>query len=221
MIIYSTCAQCGRPFELSTLRQRACTSCPPDYLDQLEAAFVAAVGAGDVATADSLAVTLDAASRPAQSLSEAALAYARHGWPVFPCQPRGKTPATRHGFKDASTDLDRVGRFWARHPDHNIGVPTGVLFDCIDIDYTGKPNALDWWAKAKEQPDFETDGLATTPRGLHAYLQPVGAGNASKLGGIGGIDYRGKGGYVVVPPSVRDDGSYQWMVAPSPRIKRV
>ena len=33
-----------------------------------------------------------------------ALAYARHGWPVFPCQPGRKEPDTPHGFKDATTD---------------------------------------------------------------------------------------------------------------------
>ena len=27
-----------------------------------------------------------------------ALAYARRGWPVFPCQPGQKIPATRHGY---------------------------------------------------------------------------------------------------------------------------
>ena len=33
-----------------------------------------------------------------------ALAYARRGWPVFPCQPGQKIPATRHGYRDATTD---------------------------------------------------------------------------------------------------------------------
>ncbi len=33
-----------------------------------------------------------------------ALDLARFGWPVFPCLPDQKTPATRHGFRDASTD---------------------------------------------------------------------------------------------------------------------
>ena len=33
-----------------------------------------------------------------------ALAYARRGWPVFPCLPGQKVPATRHGFRDATTD---------------------------------------------------------------------------------------------------------------------
>lgn len=219
MIIYSTCAQCGQLFELSALRQRPCASCPPDYLDQLEDAFIAAVLAGDVQTADTLADTLDRASQAAQGLPEAAAAYARAGWPVFPCLPLDKRPATRHGFKDATTDLGRINRWWARHPDHNIGSPTGQHFDVLDVDYTNKPDALDWWLRVKEDPDFEIDGMAASPRGLHLYLRPAGAGSASKLGGLSGIDYRGTGGYIVLPPSVRDDGNYQWMVAPSPRIK--
>ena len=35
------------------------------------------------------------------TLLEAALSYARRGWPVFPCQARDKDPLTKHGFKDA------------------------------------------------------------------------------------------------------------------------
>jgi hypothetical protein len=38
----------------------------------------------------------------------AALRYAQAAWPVFPCVPGEKVPATRHGFLDATTDPDKI-----------------------------------------------------------------------------------------------------------------
>ncbi len=43
-----------------------------------------------------------------------ALAYARHGWPVFPCLPGLKIPATTHGFRDASTDEQQITEWFGR-----------------------------------------------------------------------------------------------------------
>ena len=41
----------------------------------------------------------------------------QNGWPVFPCQPGRKTPATPHGYLDATTDPARSHEWFARHPD--------------------------------------------------------------------------------------------------------
>jgi hypothetical protein len=43
-----------------------------------------------------------------QDLPSAARWYAQHGISIFPCEPRGKVPLTRHGFKDATTDQRRI-----------------------------------------------------------------------------------------------------------------
>lgn len=221
MIVRSTCDDCGRELVVTALGQRTHPAChtPPGTPDGL-AAVLAAVLAAEYATAGELAATVHQAGDASAELSDAATAYARSGWPVFPCRPGDKTPATTHGFRDATTDTARITRWWQRHPDSNIGVATGHLFDVIDIDYTSHPDALDWWIRTKEDSDLEIDGLAATPRGLHAYVTPSGAGNSSKLFGITGVDYRGIGGYVVVAPSIREDGRYQWWVRPSPRIMR-
>lgn len=64
----------------------------------------------------------------------AALWYASKGIPVFPCRPGEKVPATRHGFKDATTDPAQVITWWMRSPMANIGLATGVRFDVVDID---------------------------------------------------------------------------------------
>ena len=50
-----------------------------------------------------------------------ALAYARHGWPVFPCHPGRKTPATPHGYLDATTDPAQIRAWFARRPELKAG----------------------------------------------------------------------------------------------------
>ena len=67
-----------------------------------------------------------------------ALAYARRGWPVFPCQPGQKIPATAHGYRDATTDPDQITEWFTRHPDHNLAIATGTPGpDVLDVDQHG------------------------------------------------------------------------------------
>jgi len=68
------------------------------------------------------------------SLLAAALEYAKHNVPVFPCKPRGKEPLTPHGFKDATTDPSRIREYWGRWPDANIGIPTGPVSGLFVVD---------------------------------------------------------------------------------------
>ena len=53
---------------------------------------------------------------------EAALEYARQGLQVFPLKPRGKTPLTQHGHKDATVDETIIQSWWEKWPDANIGI---------------------------------------------------------------------------------------------------
>src|SRR3974390_1579827 len=51
----------------------------------------------------------------------AALEYATaKQWPVFPCQPGTKKPATAHGFKNATLTLDQINQWWSDCPDYNV-----------------------------------------------------------------------------------------------------
>lgn len=154
-------------------------------------------------------------------LPVAAEAYVTElGWPVFPLKPGEKTPLTRSGFKDASSDLEQVRAWWRKWPEANIGLPTGITFDVVDVD---TPIMATVWSELLAVPDFDVHGFATTSSGgYHAYV-PANVVEEAK-NGVGlfgpGIDFRTKGGYVVAPWSRRANGrSWQWMSFPSNTIR--
>jgi hypothetical protein len=135
--------------------------------------------------------------------AERALAYARHGWPVFPCQPGGKEPATRHGFLDATTDPDQITWWWRRQPEANLAIATGRPGpDVLDVDQHG-PAGNGFAALHRLNRAGLTDGaaaiVATPGGGLHAYF----AGSDQRCGKLPRhhLDFRSRGGYIVAPPS--------------------
>jgi putative DNA primase/helicase len=149
------------------------------------------------------------------ALLAAALAYASTParLPVFPLLRRGKKPATSHGFKDATTNPEAIKRLW-RIPDHNIGVPTGVVsgFWVLDIDPGGDDEIRRLEAAHGELPPTRT---AITPRGgrhlWFAYTGPIPS-TAGKI--APSIDVRADGAYVAVVPSITADGAYSWLTDP-------
>ena len=67
-----------------------------------------------------------------------ALAYAERGWPVFPCLPGQKIPATRHGYQDATTDQQQITEWFARQGGWNLAIATGAPGpDVLDVDQHG------------------------------------------------------------------------------------
>jgi Bifunctional DNA primase/polymerase, N-terminal len=71
------------------------------------------------------------------NMCEWACRYGTRGIPVFPCIEAGekaKSPYTRYGFKDATTDLDQIIDWWTRWPNAMIGRPVPLDQICLDID---------------------------------------------------------------------------------------
>ena len=176
---------------------------PPDLTAMGDEELVAHLAAIDAADDERVARL----SAP-DALLVAARWYAdAAGWPVFPCQPRGKQPITRNGFKDATTDLEQIERWWTTTPDANIGTPTGHSFDVVDIDGAPGYGSLADMREAGILPDVLAKSL--TPRGLHLLIEPTGDGNSAAM--LPGIDYRGVGGYIILPPSVGvNSRRYDW-----------
>ena len=145
-------------------------------------------------------------------LLEAALAYARRGVPVFPCQPGAKRPLTRNGHWDASTDPRVIARWWKRWPSANVGVPTGKKSGIVVLDVDD--GGLESLARLERTgaPAPKTARTRTGGGGTHVFFRyPSGMEIRNSAGLLGpGLDVRGEGGYVVVPPS-RTQGPYEWV----------
>lgn len=169
------------------------------------------------------------------ALANAAAWYATvAGWPVFPLKPRGKTPLTRNGFKDASTDPEQIKSWWTSTPQANIGTPTGLRFDVIDVDGPDGYRSLAvmrhadcpigccdekvcWPDRTRILGHEVLAGAHTGGGGRHILIPPTGQGNGARI--AAGIDYRGVGGYIVLPISVHECGDrYGWITVPDERL---
>lgn len=140
-------------------------------------------------------------------LRQAALAYARMGWPVLPLKPRLKQPATKHGLHDASISQSKINRWWNMWPDANIGIRTGIAFDALDLDGESGVSAL-----YDIKPDYRHTGpISATGSGYHFLFRVSGSKNHAKMVDVP-IDFRGRNGYIVVSPSTHPDGhKYKWV----------
>jgi hypothetical protein len=137
-------------------------------------------------------------------LVEAALGYAASGQPVFPVAPGRKFPLTERGFLDASLDLDQVRQWWRAWPRANIGLPTGVVFDVVDVDHKAESSGFDTMLRLQRGGLLEGwTQLVTTPSGgAHIYF-PVDPNRPQQSwqDAKHAIDFRGAGGYVLGVPS--------------------
>jgi hypothetical protein len=179
-------------------------------------------------------------------LLEAALGYAARGIPVYPahwpcCIPGGtslacscrrgaacdrpaKHPLVRHGLHDATTHAGQLERWWSRWPQANVGLATGVVFDVLDID---GPIGLAALGELQQAVGLWLPGplVATGGGGWHHWFRPTGLGNRPPRG-LDHVDWRGRGGCVLAPPSRHISGrTYRWVrdldQAPLPEVPAV
>lgn len=140
------------------------------------------------------------------SIIDAAIAYVKLGYKVFPCVQNGKEPIGRlapRGCYNATDDIGVVRAWWEAEPGANIGVATGDGLVVIDVDcdpITGLDGYQTLHDLETELGPLPQTRRVRTPRGgMHIYLQCAeGAEYPNSSGKLGpGIDVRGDGGYVI------------------------
>jgi hypothetical protein len=154
----------------------------------------------------------------------AAQVYAACGYPVVPmhairpggdctcgdptCSDSGKHPRLAGWQRLASTDPATVRGWWRRWPTANLGLATGRRFDVLDLDGAEGVEAL---RAALQIAAWEHPGPVARSGGggWHLLYAPTGLGNRVKL--LAGMDWRGRGGLIVAPPSRHTTGGrYAW-----------
>jgi putative DNA primase/helicase len=128
----------------------------------------------------------------------------------------GKHPLIEHGLHAATRDEQQIRDWWRRWPSALIGVPTGrgSGFIVLDVDIKRpEANGFDTLATLGFAILPDTPMTHTPSGGLHLYFAapdhpPIRNTNGVKGRGIGlGLDWRGEGGYVIVPS---EGSGYHW-----------
>lgn len=138
-------------------------------------------------------------------MSHDVLSYALDlGLPVFPCRDTpenkttDKTPLTRNGFHDATTDPTKIREMFARRC--LIGVPTGDVsgIDVLDVD---PRNGGRGWYEANKHKLPATRIHRTRSGGIHLLFKHLAGLRNSTSKIAPGIDVRASGGYVIWWPA--------------------
>jgi hypothetical protein len=173
------------------------------------------------------------------ALRAAALAYAAAGYEVFPlrgklphancpgCEPRSARSRPHraadcahelcHGLYAATSDPDRVARWWARWPKANIGARVPRSLFVLDVD--PRAGGLDSLARLEADhaplPPTRVSLSGRGDGGAHRWFVHPG-GTLTVVGlkqrGYHGLDLKTHHGYVLLPPSRHPATGkpYQW-----------
>jgi hypothetical protein len=158
----------------------------------------------------------------------AALKAAQRELPLFPCHSRtddgrctcgkdcaspAKHPLTRRGLLDASKHVTVVAGWWDRWPWANLGMPTGKPSGIVVLDCDPRHDGFATLAKLiGAGAGLATLEVQTGGGGVHLWFRlPDGVDVTNSSKGLvehfgPGLDVRGTGGYVLIPPSLHISG---------------
>jgi hypothetical protein len=176
-----------------------------------------------------MTLTEDKATGRNKCMLNDALLYLKLGWSIIPaCWPvdgkcgcgKGHTansigkaplPHTWKVYQSRLPTTVEVTRWWTDAPLANIACITGAIsgFAAVDLEHEG----LEWAARAGVHSSL----TSITGKGRHLLFQHPGERvcNAVAKGKIRGLDIRGDGGYIMLPPSMHVNGKrYQWLSKP-------
>jgi hypothetical protein len=144
----------------------------------------------------------------------AALDYLARGWSIVPVAARAKRPIVRwETFQHRLPGQDQLVAWFRRWPDANLAVVTGALSGLVVLDVDPRHGGEQSLAMIEERHGRlpATIESVTGGGGRHVYFAHPGHEGRNRVGLMPGLDLRGDGGVIVVPPSIHPSGNpYRW-----------
>lgn len=141
---------------------------------------------------------------------DAALNYLKMGLSIIPVR-KTKLPYLESWkvYQERYPTVDEVNEWWSKWPDANIALITGALSGIVALDLDIK--------HGRSSKDFiipPTASARSGSGGEHFFFKyPTVSPVMTKAGISGeGVDIRADGGYILLAPSVNENGIYEWTV---------
>lgn len=151
---------------------------------------------------------------------EAALGYLQRGWAVVPAGERTKRPIVRwQRFQNEPPSKEQLIEWYQRWPMANLAIVTGEVSGIVVVDVDSKHGGLESLAKMEQRHGSlpATIEAVSGNGGRHLYFAHPRREVRNRAGIAPGIDVRGDGGCIIVPPSVHPSGKrYRWKPGHAP-----
>ena len=151
---------------------------------------------------------------------EAALNYLARGWSVIPVLERKKRPLVNwQEYQHSRATAAEVRSWFERSPNANVGVVTGAVSGLVVADVDPRHDGDESLLRLERQHGSlpRTVEAVSGSGGRHLYFAHPGGHVHNRVALAPGIDLRGDGGMIVVPPSLHACGvRYAWREGRAP-----
>jgi hypothetical protein len=137
--------------------------------------------------------------------------YSDKKFSVIPLQPRSKKPSLKwQTYNHRRPTDEEIVSWFGGAAERNIGIVTGPISGLVVVDIDDE-KGFNFVAAHGGLPPTPT---VITAKGKHFYFKHSGSEISNSVKKLPGIDIRSKGGFVVAPPSIHENGHvYTWDIS--------